>query len=185
MVNGPKIIIFIPEYQVLNSWCGGLTKTSAYSVMKSNSPKSGFIFLARILAFTLIVSESYAQNESKMVLFNAEDNIYTMPKAGLRQSLNDTVLPTLSNSGHGLVKFEIIIPQQDQEKQGIEFPDGRNPMVLRQKSYTQEQMKTLQEQKQLMEDQFIYEWHKQVRKERMDLNLGEVIKGFYSQPVFP
>lgn len=152
--------------------------------MKSKSSAPGFLFLLLLMIFELISFESYSQDEIAQVSNDQETYTLKLPKANLKHPVNDTVLPTLCNSGKGLIHYEIISAKTCKSHGMGMMQDCKEPMVLFDESYTEEEFKALQDQKHLMEEQFLIEWRKQVKKDKMDIQLGEIIKGFYMQPPF-
>jgi len=143
--------------------------------MKIKGSAPAFLFLLILLVFEFISFKSWSQDEIAQVSIDQETYILKLPKACLKQALNDTVMPTLGNSGNGLIHCESISAKTAGKNDRSVMPD---------KGYTEEEFRALQEQKRLMEEQFLIEWQKQVRKDKMDIQLGEIIKGFYMQPPF-
>ena len=151
--------------------------------MKSKSI-FGNMSLVLTIVFLSMGLESFAQEEIAQASIKNNELILIIPKASLSHTVADTVLPTLCNSGKGLVNYEIIPPSQDRKNQRNYNNNCRNSMVLLNENCTEEEFKALQEQKRQMLEQFHDEWQQQLRKERMEIGLGEIIKGFYMQPPF-
>ena len=149
--------------------------------MKSKRSAPGILFLFWSLVFIALAFRSYSQDELAQASIHQENCILKLPKACLQRSINDTVLPTLGNSGKGLVHCEFILLQTDGTDDRSVMKDGKEPAVLLYNSYSEEELKILQEQQRLMEEQFLIEWQNQMRKDKMDLQLGEIIKSFYMQ----
>lgn len=149
--------------------------------MKSKKSAPGFIFLLWSLVFIALAFRSNSQEVLVLDSIHQENCILKLPKACLQQSINDTVLPTLGNSGNGLVHCKYTMLQADGIDDRSVMQDGKEPVILLYNSYSEEELKILQEQKRLMEEQFLIEWQKQMRKDKMDLQLGEIIKSFYLQ----
>ena len=149
--------------------------------MKSKKSPTGFIFILWCLVFIALPFRSNSQDVLAQASIHQENCILKLPKACLQQSINDTVLPTLGNSGKGLVHLEFILLQADGIADRSVMKDGKEPVVLLYNNYSEEELKILQEQQRLMEEQFLIEWQNQMRKDKMDLQLGEIIKSFYLQ----
>lgn len=149
--------------------------------MKSKKSAPGIKFLLWSLVLIALAFRSNSQDVLALDSIHQENCILKLPKACLQQSINDTVLPTLGNSGNGLVHCEFILLQTDGKADRCVMQDGKEPVILLYESYSEEELKILQEQKRLMEEQFLIEWQKQMRKDKMDLQLGELIKSFYMQ----
>jgi len=149
--------------------------------MKSKKIAPGIICLIWGLAFIVLAFRSNSQDLLAQASIHQEYCILKLPKACLQQSINDTVLPTLGNSGKGLVHCEFVSHQTDGIADRSVMQDGKGPIMLLYDSYSDEELKILQEQKRLMEEQYLIEWQKQMRKDKMDLQLGEIIKSFYMQ----
>ena len=145
--------------------------------MKRRFHFSGIVVQIWITVYSLIGIIVYSQDEVAQVQVQNEEFTLELPKAGLVQTIADTILPTISNSGLGLVNYEMI-SINDIEK------EERNMTLMRFEGYTETELKALREQQQEMDEHYHIELQQQIRKDKMDLQLGEIIKSFYMQPPF-
>jgi uncharacterized membrane protein YfbV (UPF0208 family) len=145
--------------------------------MKRRFQFSGILVQIWIAVFSLVGQVAYSQDEVAQAQVQNEEFTLELPKAGLRHNMADTILPTISNSGLGLVNYEMI-SVNDIEK------EERNMTLIRFEGYTETELKILREQQQEMDEHYHIELQQQIRKDKMDLQLGEIIKDFYVQPPF-
>lgn len=136
-----------------------------------------------ITIFLGIDLNSYSQEEIAQATLQNDEFILKLPKASLRHTMADTILPTICNSGQGLLHYEFISIQNNEKGCNYIFKGGRNSTAIPE-DYTESELKFLREQQRLMDEQYHYELQQQIRKDKMDINLGEIIKGFYMKPVF-
>jgi hypothetical protein len=149
--------------------------------------KRGFITGLSVLAWTTIFLcidlNSYSQEGIARAALQNDELILKLPKAGLRHTMADTILPTICNSGQGLLHYECISRQDNEKVCHYNFKSGGISTAVPE-GYTESELKILRKQQRLMDEQYHYELQQQIRKDNLDLGLGEVIKGFYSKPVF-
>lgn len=171
--------IFIAEYQSLlyYSWQNPLNSI----VMKSRSSFSVFLILAWIILFANFNLKSYAQEEIAIAGTNNEEPTLKMPKAIM---LNDTVLPTICNSGQGLLHCDHSFQKDHEGVYHAVHQDGGNYITIMEDDLTESELKILKAQKSLISEQYQFQIQQQMRKDRMELGLGELIKGFYMKPLF-
>ncbi len=153
--------------------------------MKSNSSKARLVCVVLILAFSLSDSKSYSQHEihRKPVSFHSEEFVFTMQKISLSQPFHDTVIPTLCNSGNGLVNYVIVLPGKDWKNCGNNIMDCGKTMMRRDEGYTESEMKALQEQKRRMQQKDDYDWQQQLINE-CPIDLEGIIRGINTPPLF-
>lgn len=148
--------------------------------MKNRPSFSLFLILAWIFIFAIIDLKSYAQEEIAMVSHGEDEFILELPKALIKPTLADTILPTICNCGQGLFQYECFVVN----KEKICRHRDLSPSAAIHKDYSDSEMKIVKEQCRFLEQQSIYEIHQQIRKAKMELGLGEIIQGFYLKPVF-
>jgi hypothetical protein len=149
--------------------------------MKSRCHLKSFTILAGIIVFLCIYLTSYSQEEVARLPVQSDEFIMKLPKAAIRQTIYDTILPTISNSGRGLLHCENLTMPDDRNHYQL---DGNNKLVTREEYFTESELKILREQQFMMDEQYHIDLEKQMRKDNLDLQLGEIIKGFYLQPPF-
>jgi hypothetical protein len=150
--------------------------------MKSTFSLSGFLFLFWILTFFSLDFKSFAQGEIAQAADDHNGIILNMPKANLKQTINDTILPTLCNSGDGLVHYESVSLLQSRENANPAVMGERKSMAENDAVFTESELKILKEQQNLIEDQFESDWQQYMKDANIDIELGEIIKGFYLKP---
>ncbi|MCK9399459.1 MAG: hypothetical protein M0Q51_05625 [Bacteroidales bacterium] len=151
--------------------------------MKKRVSITGLVVLVWITIFLGIDLNSYSQEEIAQATLQNDEFILKLPKASLRHTMADTILPTICNSGQGLLHYEIISIQNNEKGCNYNFKGGRNSTAIPE-DYTESELKFLREQQRLMDEQYHYEVQQQIRKDKMDIGLEEIIKGFYMKPVF-
>jgi hypothetical protein len=109
-----------------------------------------------------------------------DEYVLELPKAVIKPTLADTILPTICNCGQGLFQYECF----DVNKKKICRHRDESSSNAIQQDYSESEMKIVKEQRRFLEQQSIYEIQQQIRKEKMELGLGEAIKGFYMKPVY-
>ena len=152
--------------------------------MKTKFYKPGFLCFVWLIAFLSIELTSFSQQEIALATNSIEKEGVSLPKVSLRQTINDTVLPTLCNSGKGLVHCKCFSDKQKNTSRNASNVTCRNSLAITAQEYSDSEWKILQEQQDFMQEQFQIQWQQQVRKEKMDLQLGELIQGFYMHPPF-
>lgn len=152
--------------------------------MNTNLNKPGFLCLVWLIALLSIELTSYSQQEIALATNSIEEEGVSLPKVCLRQTINDTVLPTLCNSGKGLVHCRCFSDKQKYTSSNAGSVPYRNPLAISERQYSETDWKILQEQQEFMQEQFQIQWQQQLRKEKMDIQLGEIIQGFYMHPPF-
>ena len=148
--------------------------------MKNRCFFSLLLFPAWIIVFLNIDLKSFAQEEIAMVSDGDDEFILELPKAIVKPTLADTILPTICNCGQGLLQYECF----DENKEKICRNRDVSASTAIHKDYSDSEIKIVNEQRRFMEQQSIYEIQQQIRKDKMELGLGEIIQGFYMKPVY-
>jgi len=148
--------------------------------MKNRPSFSVILILALITFFTNIDLNAYAQEEIAIVSHGEDEFTLELPKALVKPMLADTILPTICNCGQGLFQYECF----DVNKKKICRHSDVSASTSIHKDYSDSEMKIVKEQRRFLEQQSINEIQQQIRKEKMELGLGEIIQGFYLKPVF-
>ena len=131
-----------------------------------------------LILFSILITAQnvvLAQDQSAMP-GNIED-MWTpkLPQDGLTLLIEDMDRPGLIRCGKGLPYYDLII-QKAQDKIDLnEYRKNEKSIML--KATLNNNLLFMNKQSQIL----IKEW---IRKEKLDWNLGEAIKGFYMQPVF-
>jgi len=152
--------------------------------MKSHAHLTGFIWLSSVLALMLIGLKSYSQQEITRDSDSKCDFGFDKLEVPLKQTFQDTILPTIGNSGNGLFNIQCASLWQEDKDYNCYIMGDRNMKAVRADYYTEEELKFLHERQRMMQEKCNYEVQKQIRKEKMDIGLGELLKGFYMKPMF-
>ncbi len=136
-----------------------------------------FSVLVWITACLILSLPLYSQVEVLPAIVPREDTLLKLPKAEVKQTIADTVLPTISNSGMGLLSYNKI-SIRDKEK------ECRQLTIISEIGFTEAELKILREQHRLMNKQYHETLQKMIRDQNMDLQLGEILKDFYITPPF-
>ena len=152
--------------------------------MKTIFYKPGFLCFVWLIAFLSIELTSFSQQEIALATNSPEEESVSLTKVCLKLTINDTVLPTICNSGKGLVHCRYFSDKQKYaSRKAGSVPYTNSPSII-ERQYSEEELKILQEQQDFMQEQFQIQWQQQVRKEKMDIQLGEIIQDFYVHPPF-
>jgi hypothetical protein len=147
--------------------------------------RTSFVSHLSVIAFcTLLLglnSKSYSQEEIALAGAFRQQAPVDLPKAGLRQTINDTILPTINNSGQGLIHYECIY-FTGAEKRYRHASDRSVSSTVMMERLSDSEIKCLLENERFMERESVHEIQQQIIKDKMDLQLGEIIKGFYMTP---
>jgi hypothetical protein len=151
--------------------------------MKRKCTITGYLMLTWITIFLNIDLISFSQEEITRAPFQNDELILKLPKAGLRLTITDTILPVICNSGLGLLNYKCFYLMNNEKDWNYNAQDGRNSTAIRE-DVSESDLRILKNQQRLMDEQYHYELQQQIRKDKMDLGLGEIIKGFYMKPVY-
>jgi hypothetical protein len=95
----------------------------------------------------------------------------------------DTVRPTMIKYGKGLMYYKYLYLGQA-DRGCSNKGRGNDKSVIVKSTYTDIELEILKQNLLFIEDQYQIQIKEWIRKEKLDLNLGEAIKGFYQTPVF-
>jgi hypothetical protein len=152
--------------------------------MKSKTAFGQFISLIFIAISILSGLESFAQEEIAQASIQNDKLILVIPKASLKQTVTDTVLPTLCNSGRGLMHVESISLPETGNDYSYNIKGSGITTASQDGAFTEEEIKALREQKRLMEEQYLLEWQQQSKMERYYFDLEGIIRGVSTPPLF-
>ena len=151
--------------------------------MKRISSFTGYWMLIWIIIFLLFDSTAYSQEENATAPCQNDELILRLQKSGLKLTMCDTVQPTISNSGQGLLVYKCTYIRIS-EKHDNYYPQTAGRSTVVRVYYDESDSKALRNQMRLIDEKYHYQLKEQKKLKNMDLNLGEVIKGFYIQPPF-
>ena len=95
----------------------------------------------------------------------------------------DTIRPTLIHYGKGLMYYECILLKHQSKIYSSKNPEKEKSIVMK-ASYTELELDILKQNLLFIDKQCQIQIQEWIRKDKMDLNLGEAIKGFYMKPIF-
>lgn len=151
--------------------------------MKTSDIYSGIsimlLFIMAFLPHELILAQDQmakAVKQQDRGAFNLPDHCLTLP-------LFDSVRPTLSNYGKGLLYYDCIFLKHEGNTYLFKYRKEESPIIMK-ATFTELELETLNQNMLFIDKQYHIQIKEWIRKEKMDLNLGEVIKGFYIKPVF-
>ena len=108
--------------------------------------------------------------------FNLRHHCLTLPQF-------DTVRPTLCNWGKGLLYYDCIFQKHQDKAYSFEYPGEETPFML-EATFTELELEALRQNLLFIDKQSQIQIREWIRKDKMDLNLGEAIKGFYMTPIY-
>lgn len=124
-----------------------------------------------------------AQDQNAIPEKQEDKGTFKLSHHCLTLSLNDTVRPTLSKCGKGLLYYDCIFLKHQGNTYVLKYPGEERP-IMRKATYTELELEILKQNLLFIDKQYQIQIKEWIRKDKMDLNLGEVIKGFYMKPVF-
>jgi|GEM_PF-3738463 len=95
----------------------------------------------------------------------------------------DIVRPTLNNYGKGLLYYDCILIKH-QDKTYLFNNEGEEKPIMLKATFTEMDLEILNQNMLFINKQYQIQIKEWIRKDKMDLNLGEAIKGFYMAPIF-
>ena len=151
-------------------------------VMKPKDKYSGISFLLFFIFMFMPYGIVLAQLQNPNPVKHRYDSTSIHSHKTLTMIQFDTVRPTLCTYGKGLPYYEYILRNKDRSyyKKG---QDDEKPILLK-ATFTDIELDILKRNLLFINEQYQYQIQEWIRKDKLDLNLGEMIKGFYMQPVF-
>jgi hypothetical protein len=95
----------------------------------------------------------------------------------------DTLRPALVQCGKGLQYYECICQKLPEKRYAYYNPEKANPAPMK-ASFSDLELEILNQNLYFINKQYQIQIREWIRRDKMDLNLGEAIKGFYMKPVF-
>ena len=149
------------------------------------------LFFSFPVMFTLMISilitvnsfQSFAQDQMAMATGTEQQVKMNWPERALTQTLNDTVLPTICNCGKGLLHVDCTLLSENEKVNQLNTSLCKSHLSLIQ-NLTESEINTLIMQERFIERQAVIQIQKQILDDKIDLQLGELIKGIYMQPPF-
>lgn len=151
--------------------------------MKTNGIFSGIPILLLIILAFLPYELILAQDQIGLPVRQEDKGTFKLPKHYLTLTLNDTVRPALINCGKGLSYYECIFLKQEDKTYLFNSQGEETPIIVK-ASFTELELEILKQNMLFIDEQYKIQIKEWIRKEKMDLNLGEAIKGFYMDPIF-
>lgn len=148
--------------------------------MKTSNIISGISILLLFIMSILPLEAILAQDQNAMPEKQQDTETFKLPYPTL--PLFDTVRPTMSNYGKGLMYYDCILLKH-QDKTYLFNPTGDEPPIMIKSAFTEMELDILKQNLLFINQEYqtqIKEW---IRKGKWDLNLGEAVKGFYMNPI--
>jgi len=149
--------------------------------MKSSIIHSGIsamlLFIMAILSHEVILAQD--QNPGKY----QDNRTIKLPYHGLSTVSKDTVYFTLSNCGKGLHYYDCLFLKH-QDKMYLFKNRGKEKSIMVKATFTEADLAILKYNLLVIKKQYQIQIKEWIRQDKLDLNLGEAIKGFYMKPVF-
>ena len=151
--------------------------------MKTSDIYSGIsIMLLFIMAF-LPHEVILAQDQNAIPVKQQDIGTFNLPQHCLTLLLIDTARPALSNCGKGLWYYERIFLKHQDKTYLFKYPGEETPIMIK-ATFTELELEILKQNMLFINKQYQIQIKEWIRKDKMDLNLGEAIKGFYIEPIF-
>lgn len=151
--------------------------------MKTSDIYSGIsIMLLFFMAF-LPHEVILAQDQNTIPVKQQDKWTFNLPQHCLTLPLFDTVRPTLNNYGKGLLYYDCILLQHQDKTYLFKYRGAEIPVMMK-AAFTEMELETLKENMLFIEKEYQFQIKEWIRKDKLDLNLGEAIKGFYMKPMF-
>lgn len=123
--------------------------------------------------------KSLAQDQSP----GLHHDTVSLPCYGLAMLLKDTVLPTLGNSGKGLLHYDCIFPKNHENIHLFKYCRTKQSMMIFE-AFTETDLEILRYNLLFLDKQNRIQVKEWIRKEKWkDLNLGQFLEDFYMKPV--
>jgi hypothetical protein len=142
--------------------------------------------IAILLPFLIIISsyEVLQAQDQNVVLQKEQDKwTFNLPNHGFTSALVDTVRPTLSNFGKGLLHYDGILLKGHDKMYLYQYRMDEKPVLVKGR-FSESDLKILERNLLFMEKQYEVQIKEWIRKDKWDLHLGEAIKGFYMKPIY-
>ena len=126
---------------------------------------------------------SLAQDQNAIPVKQKDNDTFNLPAHFLTLTLFDTVRPALRNCGEGLLHYDCIFLKH-QDKTYLFKNPGEAPPFMVISTFTDLDLEIMKQNLLYINKQnqvLINEW---IRKQKIDLNLGEAIRGFYMNPIY-
>ena len=135
------------------------------------------LFIMAILSHEVILAQD--QNPKKY----QDKRTIKLPYHGLSTVSKDTVYFTLSNCGKGLHYYDCIFLKHQDKMYLLKYRGEEKPIMLK-ATFTESELAILKYNLLFIEKQYRIQIKEWIRQDKLDLNLGEVIKGFYMKPIY-
>jgi len=134
------------------------------------------LFIMVFFSCELIVAQD--QNPMK----HLDKKSFNLPYYGLSTVFKDTVRLTLSNCSKGLLHYDCIFLKFQDKTYKYKFR-GEEKTIMVKESFTESDLTVLKYNLLFIEKQYQIQIKEWIRKDKLDWNLGEAIKGFYMKPI--
>ena len=150
--------------------------------MKRSGIFPGFSFALFLVIFILPYELILAQDQNAIPLKQQDKGLFKPSQHSLTLPLFDTLRPTLSICGKGLQYYDCIFLKH-QDKIYLSNLHAEEKTIMTKATFTEMELEILEQNMLFINKQYQIQIKEWIRKEKMDLNLGEAIKGFYMNPL--
>ena len=151
--------------------------------MKTSDIYSGISIMLFVIMVFLPHELILAQDQNAIPVKQQDKGVFSLPHHCLTLTLFDTVRPTLSTCGKGLLYYDCIFLKFHDKTYLFKYPGEEKPMMIK-ATFTELELEILKQNLLFIKKEYQIQIKEWIRKDKMDLNLGEAIKGFYIKPVF-
>ena len=149
--------------------------------MKSSVIHSGIsailLFIMAILSHEVILAQD--QNPGR----HQDKRTINLSYHGLSMVFKDTVRLTLSKCGKGLLHYDCIFLKHQDKMYLFKYRGEEKPIMVK-ATFTESDLATFNYNILFIRKQYQIQIKERIWHDKWDLNLGEVIKGFYMKPMF-
>ena len=146
--------------------------------------KYSCISITLFLVLTFAPGENIlAQVQKNIVVKKQCEGLSFLPLHCLTMPAFDTLRPALVQCGKGLKYYDCICQKRPDKRYAYENQGKENPFTMK-ASFSDLELEILNQNLLFIDKQYQIQIKEWIRMDKMDLNLGEAIKGFYMKPVF-
>ena len=151
--------------------------------MKTRKLHSGITLILLFIITLYPYANIQAQDQDAKPLQKKGNGTFNIPHYCLTLPLFDTLRPTVCNCGKGFLYYECILMKNKVKTNIFKYPEEEVPIMVRAR-FSELELETLNQNMLFINDKYQIQIKEWIRKEKWDLNLGEVVKGFYIDPIF-
>lgn len=152
-------------------------------IMKKSFHSSGYFVLLFVFIVFTMNKDILAQDQNESVIKDKDILSAKLQIPPPSVILMDTTRIILGNYGKGIPYYDCRITKY-QEKLNLYSKQREGEPLLLKASFSDMELDILNDNLLFIDEQYRIQIQEWIRKDKLDLNLGEAIKGFYMKPVF-